>query len=758
MRKVLSFLLFLSVFGLGHQSFAQSKILSNDTKWAMQSIPAKSLNLFIENREKDSLLDNVVNNGKVLILNKEHLNFIHTNKPQTVSFSLVLNNQERIINLERYDIFSSDFKSNRKIEQNKLISTEKPDGTFYRGYVSGDDYSLVALSFYKDEMGGVISLYNDPGNYNIVLNQANPGVRNENYLLFKDVDIINGANYAPFCQNGIEETFSYKSTASRGMGVTGENDLSCKTVTMALYGDYLLYQKNNSSLSSAQNYMTTLFNGIGALYQNDGIRVALKLVEISEAPDNYPTANSSQVLYRFGNDIATNTTADLMQMITGYTTSSGHPPLGGLAWLDVLCQTPLYSNPRKTYFGPFSMVNTKGLANFPNVPVYSWDIQCSTHEFGHNLGSPHTHSCVWNGNNTAIDGCAPTYNSTYKDGNCAIGPIPTKGTIMSYCHLLSNVGIGLSNGFGPQPASLIRDVIANYAPCLSQSNLPNKIVDIPSKTIFSNSFCLNGNDLYCYDNKKDFNRFNDELVMIISNPNIANLDLGNLEISMTTTDSYGSNHAVNAKDAPYLNGNTTKWFHGNRSWNIELNQTLSGTTKLSFPFIGQDKTDLNGSYPFMFNEEENMKLLVITNKPAAQNPLIANTNDVILYPNGNGSQNWQLSSNANYNLGEVTLNNQDFFGALFVTGNQPVGLNNIINSKLLQVYPNPVSETLNINASALDKKIEKIEIIDYLGRNLKVIDPKSMQININTSALSKGMYILKCYTSDAVYIQKFSKL
>src|SRR5690606_21482823 len=86
-----------------------------------------------------------------------------------------------------------------------------------------------------------------------------------------------------------------------------------------------------------------------------------------------------------------------------------------------------------------------------------------THEMGHNLGSPHTHACAWNGNNTAIDGCGPT--AGYSEGSCPMAPLPTNGgTIMSYCHLVSGVGINFNNGFGPQPGDLIRDKY-NTATC-----------------------------------------------------------------------------------------------------------------------------------------------------------------------------------------------------------------------------------------------------------------------------------------------------
>src|SRR5678815_583155 len=81
------------------------------------------------------------------------------------------------------------------------------------------------------------------------------------------------------------------------------------------------------------------------------------------------------------------------------------------------------------------------------------------------MGSRHTHACVWNGNNTAIDGCGPSAGYPY-EGNCNNAPIPGNGgTIMSYCHLVP-AGINFSNGFGPQPTNVILNNY-NSATCLS---------------------------------------------------------------------------------------------------------------------------------------------------------------------------------------------------------------------------------------------------------------------------------------------------
>ncbi|MFK7984032.1 MAG: T9SS type A sorting domain-containing protein, partial [Saprospiraceae bacterium] len=115
--------------------------------------------------------------------------------------------------------------------------------------------------------------------------------------------------------------------------------------------------------------------------------------------------------------------------------------------------------------------------NYKDFPTYSWTAYAVTHEIGHNLGSPHTHSCLWS--------TGPIDNCWCPEGNCDQGaePATTGGTVMSYCHLnpqwtndcdlsASNPGINLASGFGVLPGELIRSRIAN-ANCLGGSGSAN---------------------------------------------------------------------------------------------------------------------------------------------------------------------------------------------------------------------------------------------------------------------------------------------
>ncbi|MEK7816704.1 MAG: M12 family metallo-peptidase, partial [Actinomycetota bacterium] len=161
-------------------------------------------------------------------------------------------------------------------------------------------------------------------------------------------------------------------------------------------------------------------------------------------PDSYPTSSTSAAHNSF-KSTRPNYNGDVAHLI-----SRGAPSGGGIAWVDALCSSYGYA---------YSYINS----TYQGFPTYSWSVEVVTHEMGHNLGSPHTHACAWNGNNTAIDGCGPQAGAN--EGCTAPLPPAGGGTIMSYCHLVSGIGISFTNGFGTQPGNRIRTEITN-APCL----------------------------------------------------------------------------------------------------------------------------------------------------------------------------------------------------------------------------------------------------------------------------------------------------
>jgi hypothetical protein len=184
-----------------------------------------------------------------------------------------------------------------------------------------------------------------------------------------------------------------------------------------------------------------------------------------DTTDPFTGPSTSNYLDQFQAYLNGNFNGDLAHLV-------GYGGGGGVAYLDVLCS-------------PFYGIGYSGInSTYSNVPTYSWTVEVLTHEIGHNLGSPHTHACAWNGNNTAIDGCGPA--AGYSEG--CNGPLPVSGTIMSYCHLIGGVGINFNNGFGPQPGDLIRNRVYNSS-CLTTCGPPISLMPV-SLPLLRRSRCL----------------------------------------------------------------------------------------------------------------------------------------------------------------------------------------------------------------------------------------------------------------------------
>ena len=92
-----------------------------------------------------------------------------------------------------------------------------------------------------------------------------------------------------------------------------------------------------------------------------------------------------------------------------------------------------------------------------------------------------------------------------------------------------------------------------------------------------------------------------------------------------------------------------------------------------------------------------------------------------------------------------------------VTGvNATLGVTEIINSRQLQIYPNPVKDVLNFKLSD-GLKVESIEIYDLTGKQIAVKNSKLIS-SVNVSNLAKGNYVLRVKADDGkVHIQKIIK-
>lgn len=431
MKKILLLLILLG----SSIAFSQNKIAQKVHELQLNQKKFIPVSILETHSQKDLDAEKVVIDATYATLNLQKINELMVSKQDYIALQIPYNNQTQTLLLYRVNPFAEGFHVDTNREKN--ISFDQ--GVFYRGMIEGNPNSVASFNFFDNECNGIFSS-DELGT--IVVGKLKKQNNQQDYIVYADANmkVTNGFE----CHTKEAPIVKKIETQSR-RDVNSE-----RCVTFYFEIDYTIYEENGLSTDTTTNWMTSVFNNVQTLFNNDGISTALKSIYIwvdgdpyegiGEASSDYLQAFSQTSLV-FDGDIG---------MLVGIDPGG----LGGVAFLDTICTQSNYS---------YADVNM----NYATVPVYSWTVQVITHEFGHSLGSPHTHACAWNGNNTSIDGCGT--QAGYPDGNCGVGPIPSaseKGTIMSYCHLIPGVGINLANGFGPQPANLIVNNV-NSKTCLS---------------------------------------------------------------------------------------------------------------------------------------------------------------------------------------------------------------------------------------------------------------------------------------------------
>ena len=415
----------------------------------------------------DEEVNKIVDGATLARINFEKVTEIVSNQFETIELEIPFEGQNINVLLYKVNPFAEGFHVDTNKEKN--IAYQK--GVYYRGIIKGEMQSVSAFNFFNGEFNGIIS---SASLGNVVVGKLNKINNQTDYIVYSDAKMK--------VLNDFDCHVKDDSIPVRNKANTAENVNSLRCVSFYFEVDNDIYVQNGSNVTTTTNWMTSVFNNVQTLFDNDTISVSLKSIYIWTDPDPYEGVGTTS--FEYLNAFSQNTPVfdgDLGQLI-----GIDDGGLGGVAvTIDGLCSELNYS---------YSDVNF----SFQTVPTYSWTVQVIIHEFGHLLGSRHTHACVWNGNNTAIDGCGP--QAGFSEGSCAIGPIPSttdKGTIMSYCHLISGVGISLSNGFGPQPTQAILDDV-NTGTCLSfdcATSCPNTVTQITTTNITDTSLQVSWNDI-----------------------------------------------------------------------------------------------------------------------------------------------------------------------------------------------------------------------------------------------------------------------
>ena len=426
-----------------------------------------------------------IKNAAYFHLDKQKMTEIRLLKPEYLITQFVdAYGQMITVELERQLIMEP---GARMISPDDATGTLLQEGAFYRGIIKGKSASIAAISFLENEIVGVLSTQEE-GNIIIGKPQVIDGISESQspHMLYYESDLNIQSPFTCGVPDINPSLVSIPPSNESSSTITAKR---CKKIRVYLECDYNLYTRKNNSKPSVESYITSVFNVVKTLYFNDQINVEISQIFVWTTQDSYLHSTLPAIIYDYAAKRNKNFNGDLAQLI------STVPPQqqGGIAFLDGLCREYGDGSGRSPHSFAFIF------DAFSTFPTYSWTVEVMTHEMGHNIGSPHTHNCVWGPNkNTSIDNCTIPDDGT----SCTQGPRPTNGgTIMSYCHLVNGVGINFTKGFGPEPGQLMRDAITSKS-CLSRTVNPTVKSSIAGPFYEGDSVRLRANPFlgnYTYD-------------------------------------------------------------------------------------------------------------------------------------------------------------------------------------------------------------------------------------------------------------------
>ena len=656
---------------------------------------------------------NEASDVSVMQLKSTELQKIVNEKPQSMELTFPFENGEVTVELVKNNILTNDFQ----VETDKGIKAYTP-GVYYQGIIQGDNSSVVAFSFFDNDIVGVAST-NEFGN--IVLGKTKDS---QDFVSYSDYKL---KSKNPFSCSADQLPENAAKKISFDPYKQKANKLTANCVRVYFEIGYGPYTQNGSNVTTVNNWVTALFNNIKTLYDNENVNIAMSSTFTWTTTDPY-SGQPGTILNQF-RTTRTTFNGDLAQLIRNPATTS-------VAYVDALCGTYKYS-----YCG----VNNQNIA----VPTYSWNIEAMTHELGHNLGSPHTHACAWNGNNTAIDGCGPASGN---DEGCD-GPLPTttKGTIMSYCHLVNSVGISFANGFGQQPGDLIRQTIDSKA-------------------------CMSG------DCSKSCE-------VTLTNMTVTNVTDNTATVTIADATSTSWKYRVSTMDGTIVKSGTsnTKVFDitglsSNIFYKVEVGTDCSPLYQRSLVILtgdswcGKTVTDTGGENANYSNNETWTKTFY-PNDPSQKLKITfsqfdLNEADYITMRNGTATSpvfsgaakltgtTIPTAYESTHESGAITITFRSFTGqtrpgfkANFSCS--ILAVDDVKNSKDISLSPNPVKTQFTLKGIS---KISSVEVYDISGKLIKQFDADSLSKNtFDVSRLKTGNYIVKIKTANDSFSKNLIK-
>lgn len=441
-KNIMAIVLLFAVGGLSAQDFVSRLV---ETEFAKYEAPKVIEDiLMVDNTYDGNSLQKEVRTSKVFKYNQKRAIEVIRDAAQLQSLGLYTDTGEYII-VDLVNAFETFATATAVTSKGETFNVnELVPAVYYRGVIRGQEkVSLVSIKISEKEISGFIS---SPDG-NLVVGKLKDS---DAHVIYNDANLLQKFDFT--CGTP-DRTYEENKTDFMPKNIP----LLAKCVYLHYETEYDMVQELGT-LNNVVDFVTNLHNQVATLYYNEGIPTPLSSVSVWLSTDPYTADIQGGLLGQFKSNTSS-FNGNLNQLLTFRSVG------GGVAdGLNGICNSNVDAS-----------LSVSGLYSWQDIkiPQYSWNVNVITHEFGHLMGSDHTHACAWNGNNTAIDGCG--YVAGY--GGCN-APIPVNGgTVMSYCHL--QYSINFYNGFGQQPGDRIRNKVNNGS-CLDYCN-----GCIPELTIFT---------------------------------------------------------------------------------------------------------------------------------------------------------------------------------------------------------------------------------------------------------------------------------
>ncbi|HQU58209.1 MAG TPA: hypothetical protein PLU64_03415, partial [Saprospiraceae bacterium] len=229
-----------------------------------KGIPFEEHVLFSSSQQSDYGLSRHLDKYDVLELDEEALTQLLYEKPAQLSLSLPMAGRSQPLELElvQVDPLAAGFSA-------VLASTGQParvtTGLHYWGVLRGEEGSVVAISFFENEMMGLLSAKRLG---NLVLGPLESGRSSNQYILYDDRKVLQELGFD--CATSDEGPEYRPEQLEMPIDYRGPGD--CVRIYLEVDNDIF---QNKGGASGTTNYITGLFNEVTALYANENISVTL---------------------------------------------------------------------------------------------------------------------------------------------------------------------------------------------------------------------------------------------------------------------------------------------------------------------------------------------------------------------------------------------------------------------------------------------------------------------------------------------------